>query len=112
MTPDSDDLERALKENLAIRRELGAEIGKADGIPPKQSGGIAYRLGWVLYWTSFLCMALWFVYLFVELASQGLPRTSGEMTLFDGIFLIAAFVVPALLMYGLGRVCRYVLSGE
>ena len=50
MASDSDDLERALQQNLEIRRVLGAEIGKVDGIQPaKRGGGMVYRLGWVLY---------------------------------------------------------------
>ena len=60
MTSDSDDLEQALQQNLEIRRELGAELGKVDGIrPAKQGGGIVYRLGWVLYWTCLALMAVW-----------------------------------------------------
>jgi hypothetical protein len=45
MSSESDDLEKALQQNLKIRRELGAEVGKADGIQPaKQDRGMVYRL--------------------------------------------------------------------
>ena len=49
MTSVEEDLEQALRENIRLRRELGARAaeGKA-AIGTKQSGGIAYRLGRVL----------------------------------------------------------------
>ena len=38
MTSDSDDLEQQLRENLKLRRELKAEVGKAaaGGMPWQQ----------------------------------------------------------------------------
>ena len=44
MASDSDDLEHQLQENLKLRRELAAEVAKAN-----QGGGIAF------YW---ICLAL------------------------------------------------------
>jgi hypothetical protein len=37
MASDSDDLEHQLQENLKLRRELAAEVAKAN-----QGGGIAF----------------------------------------------------------------------
>jgi len=93
MTSDSDDLEQQLRQNLKLRRELRAEVAKA----AKQGGGFAYRLGWVLYWTSLVCIGFWCAYLLMRLQIEGLPRTGGEVTAFDGAFLVGFFVVPALL---------------
>ena len=40
MTPDSDDLEQALRRNLELRRELGAEVAKGMGLnPPNSAAG-------------------------------------------------------------------------
>lgn len=108
MTSDSDDLEQQLRQNLKLRRVLTAEVAKA----AKQSGGFAYRLGWVLYWASLVCIGFWCAYVLLRLQIEGLPRTGGEVTAFDGALLVGFFVVPALLIYGLGRVSRYVFSGE
>jgi streptomycin 6-kinase len=52
MTSDKDDLEQALQENLRLRRELGVAAGKA-------RGGMAYRLGWALFWTCLALIAAW-----------------------------------------------------
>jgi hypothetical protein len=47
MTPDSDDLETALRENLKLRRELAAEVVNEESA--NQRGGMAYRLCRHLY---------------------------------------------------------------
>jgi hypothetical protein len=54
MTSDSDDLEQQLRENLKLRAELGAKVANA-----KQGGGMAYRLGWVLYWICLMLAGGW-----------------------------------------------------
>jgi len=91
MTSDSDDLEQELRENLKLRRELWAEVAKAKGI--------AYRLGWVLYWIALVLALASGLYLLVSMAGAGI------------LSLIAAWI-SALALYGLGRAFRYVLSGE
>ena len=97
MTPDTDDLEQQLRENLKLRRELKAEVAKA----AKQGRGIAYRLGWVLYWT---CVALALVAALVSVAAYASPHEPSDQ------FLGAA--VTAVVLYGIGRAFRYVLCGE
>ena len=66
----------------------------------KQGGGIAYRLGWVLYWVCLalaLASGLFFVvcYLFLYFRVG---------VLINGLYSLA--------LYALGRAFRYVLSGE
>ena len=100
MTSDTDDLEEALRENLKLRRELAANVTKAEAA--SQRGGMAYRLGWVLYWTCLVLAALAVLYVGFVLWVDG--------TLFSLGFVVLG--VPALLLYGLGRAFRYVLSGE
>jgi len=100
MTSDKDELERALQENLQLRRELGAEAHKA-------SGGKAFRLGWVLYWACLILAAAWVVSL--SLVTISSPAGPGQIL----VPITAAFIfVPAFVLYGLGRAFRYVLSGE
>jgi hypothetical protein len=52
MTSDEDDLDQALQENLRLRRQLGAEATKGQAAMAANSAGMAYRLGWVLYWAG------------------------------------------------------------
>lgn len=71
----------------------------------KQSGGFAYRLGWVLYWFCLLLAALWVaivIFLFKEL------DRIADWLIQDWGFCVG---IP-LLLYGLGRAFRYVLSGK
>ena len=65
--------------------------------------GIAYRLGWALYW---LCLVLgvlnagfWF----------WVGSSPPYFDLWDMIVLIG---IPMLIAYSVGRLFRYVLSGE
>jgi len=98
MTSDSDDLEQQLRENLKLRAELGAKVAKA-----KQ--GMAYRLGWALYWTCLLLAGGW--------AAVTLWLITESFAVEDirlGQWSVAAG--PPLLLYGLGRALRYVLSSE
>jgi hypothetical protein len=99
MTSDSDDLEQQLRENLKLRRELAAEVAKAKAAT--QRSGITYRLGWVLYW---ICSALALVAVLLSVLATTSPLGSTEAFL--------GFGVTALVLYGLGRAFRYVLSGE
>jgi hypothetical protein len=64
---DDDDLEHELGENLKLRRKLGTEEGAIDA---KQGGGIAYRLGWVLYWICLALAVVWVWGLFWDLLSS------------------------------------------
>jgi hypothetical protein len=99
MTSGNDDLEQQLRENQ-LRCELASE-----GAKTKQGGRIAYRLGWVLYWTCLVIAAVWGLLLPVidnfELVSN-FPR--------DPWGSLAVVGIPALLLYGLSRAFRYVLS--
>ena len=99
MASDKDDLEQALQENLRLRRELGAQAGKA-------SRGVAYRLGWALYWVCLVVGVLWVSFFTYEVGMRG------DWT--EGLPLrpLTAAGLGALLAYGLGRFFRYVLSGE
>ena len=106
MTLDSDDLEQVLQQNLEIRRELGAEIGKVDGIRAlKQERGMVYRLGWVLYWACLAiavgCVAYWLIL-----------KVRGHIEDFGMEEALTIVALPPLIIYGLGRAFRYVLSGE
>jgi hypothetical protein len=96
MTSDSDELQQ-LRDNLRLRRELAAEVARA-----KQGGGMAYRLGLLLYWICLVLAGGW------AAVSPWLVTTSfaGDI----GQWSVA--VGPAMLLYGLGRALRYLLSGE
>jgi hypothetical protein len=110
MTSDSDDLEQALQQNLKIRRELGIEVGKADGIQPaKPDRGMVYRLGWVLYWACLALIVTWSLFLLFQI-NFDLAEVLTEMRAdFAGVMLL---LFPILILYCLGRAIRYVLSGE
>jgi hypothetical protein len=102
MTSDSDDLEEALRQNLKLRSELAAEVAKAKG------GGIAYRLGWVLYWIGIAIAVGWAAFmLWFSLKAEGALEDLQQSP-----ELLLVIALPTLIAYGLGRAFRYVLSGE
>ena len=113
MTSDSDGLEEAVRENLKLRRELEAELAKA-----KQGGGITYRLGWVLYWASILLAVFWMLGLFLYVGEGSVPNALDLLVRrlrqdpLNVILMWVGATLPALVLYGLGRAFRYVLSGE
>ena len=115
MTSDSDDLEEALRENLKLRRELAANVTKAEA---KQRSGIAYRLGWVLYWACILLAVFWMLGLFLYVGEGSVPnaldllvRRLRQDPLNVTLIWVGA-TSPAMVLYGLGRAFRYVLAGE
>jgi hypothetical protein len=110
MTSDSDDLEKALQENLNLRSELAANVAKAKA---SQRGGIAYRFGWVFYFACLVLIVLWLLGVVALLATSKdtIPEMVGEMMREPLAFLIWV-VFPTIALYGLGRAFRYVLSGE
>ena len=96
----------------------------------KQGGGVAYRLGWVLYWTCLALVGLWLVWgILIVVALIDYPYSDPPYTMtlserdytgdfserdYTGDFLEALVIVgvPAVALYALGRAFRYVLSGE
>ena len=109
MASDNDDLAKALQQNLEIRRELGAEVGKVDGIrPAKQDRGMVYRLGWVLYWACLVLALLPALISVLALLSELGISSSRE---FPSDHILGGALI-ALVLYGIGRAFRYVLSGE
>jgi hypothetical protein len=129
MTSDSDDLEKQLREkvklrrelgdleeqleqNLKLRRELGAKIAKARDKNAKD------RLGWALYWILLALAGIWvLIWLwmlhggFFGLQSAGVEHAI-EVFMRNPLGQLAFMGVPVLMFYSLGRVIRYVLSGE
>jgi hypothetical protein len=103
MTSNSNDLEKALEENLKLRSELAANVAKPE--VASQRGGMAYRLGWVLYWICFALAGGW--------AAFGLWAIITSIASDDiGLRQWAMAVGPSLLLYGLGRAFRYILAEE
>jgi len=106
MTSDSDDLEQQLRENLKLRRDLAAEVAKAKN-GANRGGGIAYRSGWVIYWT---CLALAGTWVAFWLLLSREESTRSEFASDPSMYLVVGF--PMLVAYGLGRAFRYILSGR
>jgi hypothetical protein len=80
---------------------------------------MAYRLGWVLYWTCLSLAVLWslgggwavFFLWIVPPGDSEVVRAVAEF-LRNPIGILAAVGIPVLALYGLGRSFRYFLSGE
>jgi hypothetical protein len=93
-----NDLEKVLRQNLKLRRELAAEIGNVRIPKPGM-----HRLGWTLYWICLTLAAVW-----VLMSLQLFPIDSwSEMGL--GVLI---WFSPVLVLYGLGRALRDALSYE
>ena len=109
MTSDSDDLIQELQKNLKLRRELGGEASKLrDAIRANQGGGIAYRLGWVLYWACLVAAGAWMIFfLWWAWVEPGVVEDIRQSP-----YLAVLAAAPSLLLYGFGRATRYVLSAE
>lgn len=104
MRTDSDDLERELRQNLKLRRELGAKAVKAKAaIAAEHRSRVAYRIGWVFYQT-FLVLAVTWAGIWALLA-----WVQGDLSR-NWLFYLLVFFIPPLLLYGVGRAFRYILS--
>jgi hypothetical protein len=108
MTSDSDDLIQELRKNLKLRRELGGEASKLRNAMRAQAGGVAYRLGWVLYWACLVGAGAWAAFLLWW--AWGDPGVVEDVR--GASYLAILVAAPSLLLYGLGRAVRYVLSAE
>lgn len=112
MTPDSDDLEQQLQQNLKLRRGLVAEVTKVRDRNAKD------RLGWVLYWTFVALAGVWFLLWLWMLHGGvfGLERTGVEQAIEvfrrNPLGQLAFMGIPVIMFYSFGRAIRYVLSGE
>jgi hypothetical protein len=94
-----DDLEKVLKQNLKLRRELAAEVAKVRVPKPGM-----YRFGWTLYWVCLTLAAVW-----VLISLQLVPTDYwSEISLGRAVIWFS----PVLVLYGLGRALRDALSYE
>jgi hypothetical protein len=110
MTSDSDDLEQALQENLKLRRELAVEVSKAKAASQR---GVAYRWGWVLYWLCVMPAAVLAAVLLTTAIFDALEQEWWrEFDLLSASLAFLVIALPSLVLYGLGRAFRYILSGE
>ena len=110
MTSGSDDLEQELRRNLKLRRELGAEAAKGKAaLDAKQRGGVAYRLGWVLYWVCLALIGLYAAFWLVVLQDASWEGIISDLKDWTTVLGLALSIVG---LYALGRAFRYVLSGE
>jgi hypothetical protein len=107
MTSDSDDLEQALQENLKLRRELAANVTAPKAASKRE--GMAYRLGWVLYWTCLALIGLYATFWLVVLQDASGTAIIDDLKDWSTILGLG---LPVVGLYGLGRAFRYVLSGE
>ena len=109
---DSDDLEQALQENLKLRRQLKRKITKARDRNAKD------RVGWAVYWTLLALAGIW-ILVWLWMLHGGLLGSQSrgvehaiEVFIQNPLEQLALMGIPALLLYSLGRVIRYALSGE
>ena len=69
--------------------------------------GVAYRLGWALYWVCIIGACLWVVAIYLYLANS--QPEGGD---FPWMFFAVIGGAGVLLAYTAGRFFRYVLSDE
>jgi hypothetical protein len=111
MPSEPDDLERALQENLKLRRKLGWKTWKVRERNAKD------RVGWAFYYTSLALAGLW-ILLWLCMLYGGFSEQSHGIEHAIRVFMqnplgqLAFMGIPVLLLYSLGRAIRFALSGE
>jgi hypothetical protein len=112
MTSEPDDLEKALQENLKIRRKLARKTWEVRERNAKD------RVGWAIYYASLALAGLWILFWlwmlyggFSEAQSRGLEHAI-RLFMQNPLRQLAVMGTPVLLLYSLGRSIRYALSGE
>ena len=71
----------------------------------KQDGGIGYRWGWFLYWSCLVLAVAWAALVALVVGGRGDLQT-------HWLFYSLVFSGPMILLYGVGRAFRYILSEE
>jgi hypothetical protein len=106
MSSQTGELGKELRQNLKLRRELGVKAAKATAaIALEQRSKFAYRLGRFLYWAC-LVLALTWAGFVASIASDQADLSK------HWHFYLLAFAIPMLLLYGVGRGLRFILSEE
>jgi len=102
-------LSSALHENLRLRQELAAKVDKAERQP--RPGG----LGSILYW---ICITLALCWVFGLSVAAGDGSVAMGLDLLvrrlreDPLVAILIWLGPGVVLYGMGRAFRYVLSAD
>ena len=103
---DSGDDFAELRRTLKQRGERGDQVADTEETHSKSPPGTAYWIGQGFFWSCFTLGLIWMAgYSFVVINS---PMASDQL-LTPGVF--AVIIVPALLLSGIGRDLRYLLSG-
>ena len=112
MTSEPDDPEKALQENLKIRRKLARKTWEVRERNAKD------RVGWAFYYTSLALAGLWILLWlwmlyggFSEAQSRGVEHAI-RVFMQNPFGQLAFMGIPVLLLYSLGRAIRYALSRE
>jgi hypothetical protein len=112
MPSEPDDLEKALQENLKIRRKLARKTWDVRERNAKD------RMGWAFYYTALALAGLWILFWlwilyggFSEAQSRGLEHAI-RLFMQNPLKQLVFMGIPVLLLYSLGRSIRYALSRE
>jgi len=95
-----------LRRTLKQRSERGDQVADAEETPSKSPPGIEYWIGQGFYWS---CLTLGLIWMGGYSVAVINGPTASEQLLTPGV--LAAIIVPALLLFGIGRDFRYLLAG-
>ena len=70
---------------------------------------MGYRLGWTLYWVCLGLIAMYVLFWLAVLQGSTWEAIRSDLSEWKVLLAVSS---PVLVLYGLGRAFRYVLSGE
>jgi len=103
---DSGDDFAELRRTLKQRGERGDQVADTEETHSKSPPGTAYWIGQGFYWSCFTLGLIWMAGYSVFLINS--PTVSEQLLTPAAV---AAIIVPALLLAGIGRDLRYLLAG-
>ena len=70
---------------------------------------MGYRLGWTLYWVCLGLIAMYAMFWLAVLLGSSWQDIRGDLSNWTTVLAVSS---PVIVLYGLGKALRYVLSGE
>jgi hypothetical protein len=108
----ADPIERCSakkRQTSRLASALNEDASPHHGPLKRTEKNMGYRLGWTLYWVCLVLIAMYAMFWLAVLQGSTWETIRSDLSNWLTVLAVSS---PVLILYGLGRGFRYVLSGE
>jgi hypothetical protein len=109
LIPLNDAARKKERQTTRLASALNEDASPHHGPLKRTEKNMGYRLGWTLYWVCLVLIAMYAMFWLAVLQGSTWETIRSDLSNWLTVLAVSS---PVLILYGLGRGFRYVLSGE